>query len=785
MFKNYLKIAFRNLVKNKSYFLINTFGLATGMACCLLIILFIFDEISFDKFHKNAENIYRVVAEFNRDGKVDHFAHTPAPMAQALCDEYAEVKSAVRFAYRRQQLVSYQDKHFWIDRFCRADPGIFNVFTFPFVKGDSSLVLRDLYSIVITEDMAIKVFGEANPIGKILTIGYESTKDYKVTGVLKNIPSNSQLQFDCLVSFDHQKANTSWGAWNYDTYILLQNGVSPDELEQKLPGFLGKYVNEGRKSSTKLHLQSLTRIHLFSQLRSDNPTNRDVKHLYFFSVIGIIILLIACINYVNLATARSVTREREVGVRKVVGANRTQLIKQFLGESLLFSVISLIAALLAVEIFLPSFNRLTDKTLTFDFFNHFTLMIGAIGIALISGVLAGMYPAFFLSGASPKDVLTGGRSNLKTSTLRKSLVISQFVLSIIFIACTIVIHNQLSFMRNTNLGYNKDHLVVIPIFKQEVRDNYPIYKNEILENINILAASATSFIPDNPNYHQNTWWEGMSEKEWEYLDWISVDYDFVKTFEIEMSQGRDFSVEFSNDMKRGYILNESAVKLTGWENPLGKRFEIVDRGTVVGVVKDFNFQSLHKKITPVALNIYPGIYRYLYVRISPENISQSIPYLNQKWKQVYPELPFQYSFYDEDYDRIYKSEFLIGETFNYLAGLTILIASLGLFDLASFMAEKRTKEIGVRKVLGASVTNIVYLLSKEVIVLINVSIVIASPIAFYFMSKWLQNFAYRINIEWWVFLLAGMMGLAVALLTVSYQSIKAAIANPLKSIKYE
>jgi len=785
MFKNYLKTAIRNIYKNKPYFLINIFGLATGLACCLLIIQFIADELSFDRFHRNADQIYRVAAEFHLEGKVDNFAHTPAPLAPVLRNEFPEVLAGVRLSYAWQQLVAYQDKQFWVDKFYLADPNIFRVFTFPFIAGDSSTALSNLNAIVITEAMAKQFFGNTDPIGKILTVGIDATRDYKVTGVLKNIPSNSQLQFDCLISFANQKANTGWGEWNYDTYLLLHPDTSAPALERKLTAFLQKTAAATQSPATKLHLQPLTRIHLFSNLRSDLPTNRDVKHLYFFALIAIIVLLIAGINFVNLATARSATREKEAGVRKVAGAHRRQLIAQFLSESILMAFLALLVALVLAELFLPVFNQLTNKNLPFNLFSNFGLLALSVATALLTGILAGIYPAVFLSGSVPREVLTGQSRYLKTSTLRKCLVVAQFVLSIIFISGTIVIHNQLKFIRSKNLGYNKEHLIVIPIFKREVRDSYPIYRDEILKHSRVQAAAATSFRPDNPNYHQKTWWEGMNENEWEYFDWMAVDYVFLKTFQIELLQGRDFSSEFSSDLKRAYILNESAVRRIGWKNPIGKQFDIVERGTVIGIVKDFHFQSLHNKITPLALNVYPNILKYLYVRVGPDNIAGTIEFLSLKWRQIYPQVPFQYSFYDEDYDRAYKSEMMAGKTFNYLAGLAMVIAGLGLFGLASFMAEKRTREIGIRKVLGAGVGRIVMLFFKEFTRWVVIANFLAIPIVLFTIRRWLQNFAYRIDIGWWLFALAGGLALGIALLTVSTQAVKAALANPVESLRYE
>ncbi len=785
MFQNYLKTAFRNLLKDKLYFLINTFGLAVGMACCLLIVLFIHNELSFDRFHEKADQIYRVIAKFSWGERPDHFAHTPAPLAPAIIREFPAVINAVRFTGSWQKLIAYEDKQFWVDKFIYVDPHIFNVFTFPLIKGDPQTALKDLYSMVITEETAQKFFGNEDPIGKILKVGDIHPRDYKVTGVLKNILSNSQLQFDCLASFEHFRSNIEWGHWNYTTYILLPPKYPYQQLEEKLPVFLRKNLGPDQFKDTSLHLQPLTSIHLHSQLRNDLATNRNITQIYFFSAIAILILVIACINFMNLSTARSANREKEVGVRKVIGANRLQLIKQFLGESLLISFIALLVALTLVEFFLPTFNNLVNNELSFDFFQNFSLLASLFGITLITGIIAGSYPAFFISASQPKDVFTGGSSFIKTSKLRKFLVVGQFAISIIFISCTIIIHNQLTYIKNKNLGYSKNHLVIIPTFYQNVKPKYEIYKNEILKNANIQAATATYFKPSNPNYHQNVWWEGMQEDEWDYISWIPVDHDFLKTFQIDLVRGRDFSREFISDANRAYILNESAVKWIGWNKPIGKQFKINDSGKVIGIIKDFHFQSLHNKIEPLALCLYPDAFFYLYVRINPKDISHSIDFLKQKWTQLFPEFPFQYSFFDEDFNRIYKSEMRLGKIFSYVTGLAIFIACLGLFGLASFMAEKRTKEIGIRKVLGATVSGIVIMLSKEFTRWIILANLIALPVVWFGMNKWLQDFAYRINISFWTFGLAGLLALVIAFLTVAYQSIRAARANPVESLRYE
>lgn len=791
MFKNYLKIALRNFLRQKTYAFINMAGLGIGMACCILLLLFVQDELSFDRFHQNADRIYRIVRESKYEDYIDHFAHTPAPLAPALMRDFPEVVNAVRFAYRQRQLVTYQNKQFWEERFMLADPSIFEIFTFPLLKGNPKTALQNLYSIVITEDMAKKYFGEEEPIGKRLRVGSYQTKDYVVTGVLKNIPGNSQLQFDFLASFQHQKANISWWASNYTTFILLPNGDSAADLEGKFPDFIGKYLGEGDKNRIKFHLQPLTEIHLHSKLRSDLPTNRDISHIYIFSGIAFIILLIACINYMNLATARYAGRAKEVGMRKVVGAQRAQLIVQFIGESILLSFIALVLALILVEVFLPTFNQLANKNLQFKYFANLSTLAGLAGITLFVGLVAGSYPALFLSASKPISILKSGSQagEYRTSTfIRKGLVVAQFSFSIIFIFCIMVVYNQLSYIRNKNLGYDKDHIVVMPIYFSEMQSKYPIFKNEIVQNSSVSGATATAYLPSKQGYNQNAWWEGLPDDEFSnMMRWIPADRDFIETLGMEIVAGRTFSLPQGGlvEVEDEYILNESAVKHLGWRNPIGKQFKIIKKGTVVGVVKDFHFRSLHHEIEPLVLYNFHKIYHYLLVKIQPTEISSTLAFLKQKWQSIAPGQPFQYFFLDEDFDRIYKSETRLSNIFGYIAGVTILIACLGLLGLSSFAAERRTKEIGIRKVLGASVLNIILLLSQDFSKWVIVANIIAGPIAYFSMNKWLQNFAYHTSIGTELFILAGIATLMIAIVTVSYQAIKAALTNPVEALRYE
>jgi putative ABC transport system permease protein len=788
MFKNYLKITLRNLIRHKVYSVINILALAIGLTCFILILLFIRDELSYDKFHENADRIYRVVAEFNKGGKIDQFACTPSPMTDLLISEYPEVTNGVRFSTRWNNLVSYKNKQFWENKISLVDANIFNIFTFPLVKGDPKSALKNPNSIVVTEEMAKKYFGDENPMGKTLSIlNDDETEDYTIAGILKDLPSNSQLQFNFLIPFSHQLGNLGWGCWNYTTYILLTPNYPYTQLEEKFPQLFAKY--DELWDNTKLRLQPLTRIHLFSDLRSDLETNRDISHLYIFSGIGLLILFLACVNYMNLTTARFTIREKEVAMRKVVGANQQQLIKQFLGEAILVSFLAFLLALVFVEFSIPIFNRLSGKELVLNYFQSFPFLIALLGLTFFVGILSGGYPAIIISRFLPICIFKKGiaaKTADHSAFIRKWLVIAQFAISIFFISCTLIMHQQLHYLSDKKLGYNKDHLLVLPIFYDEVLPKYKVLKTEILHNPNIINASATAYLPSKPGFRQNCWWEGLPIHETQnYMNWINVDQDFVKTLGLELLAGREFSNGISADEKYAYILNELAVKKIGWQNPIGKTFKIVESGKVIGVVKDFHFQSLHNQIKPVALNIYPPGFKYLLVKISPENIPQTLEFLKQKWHTIFPQRTFEYSFFDDDFNRLYKSETRLGQIFNYIAGLAIFIACMGLFGLTSFATVRRIKEIGIRKVLGATVSRILVLLSKDFVKWVLIGNIIALPIAWYAMNKWLQNFAYRIIISWWMFFLAGALALLIALFTVSWQAVRAATANPVKSLRYE
>lgn len=789
MLGNYLKVALRNLVRFKLYAAINIAGLSIGLACVILISLFIKDELSFDRFHEKAGLIHRIYVEFAGEGRGDPFAGTQAPLAPAMLAEFPEIARAVRFADRSEELVASKDRQFWEGGLMLADPDVFVTFTFPLSKGDPRTALEDPKSIVLSERMARKYFGDEDPLGQDLRIGDDPPAEYRVSGVMKDVPANSQLQFDFLISFANQRGNVGWGQWNYTTYLELRPGASPAAVEARLPELVGRHMGEQNRLRNRLRLQPLTRIHLHSNLRGDLPTNRDLSHLYVYSAIAFLILLLACINFINLVTARSGVREKEVGLRKVVGANRRQLVLQFLGEALLLSALSFLLALPLARLLLPTFNVLAGKHMAFSLLGDLRFLGLLLGMMAAAGLLAGAYPALVVSRFTPVSILRKGRGDaavLRPSVLRRILVVAQFAVAAMFLSSMLVMRLQMDFIRARDLGYDKEHLVVLPIYHEGVRSKAELLKSEIVKGPLVLNATATAFLPSRRNYHQNVWWEGLAEDAQNvYIDWIPADEDFVRTMGLEITAGRDFSPDRPGDRGGAYILNEAACRLTGWADPVGKPFKIMGRGTVIGVIRDFNFQSLHQEIRPLALYVHPESFAYLLVRLRAGEIGEALRFLRRTWEEIIPAAPFAYSFFDEDFARVYGSETRLLATFNYVGGLAAFIACLGLFGLASFTAMRRAREIGIRKVLGASVRDVTLLLSREFVGLVLLANLVAWPIAYFPLHAWLRKFAFRMDLGLWIFGAAGLLSLVLALLAVSWQSIKAALADPKDSLSCE
>ena len=787
---SYLKTAFRVIRRQKIYSFINISGLAIGLTVCMLIALWVSDEWSFDRFHINAEQIYRVYRDESATLKNSTSALTPPPMASALKADFPEISKATRFGSWQRQLVAYRDKSFNELRYMHADPDFFAMFSFPVVKGNPETFFSNPYSVVLTATSAVKYFGREDPLGKTLTVN--NTFDVVVTGVIKNDSLNSSLQFDLLSPFDilikesiGEDNRDNWGYNSFGTYVMLTQTASPDYLTQKLDGYLKKYEPE---ETDELALQPLSDIHLFSNLGHDLRNRGDIKYVWIFSALAFFVLLIAGVNFMNLTTARSSCRAKEVALRKVVGAERIQLIRQFLGESVLMALFALFIALLLMELLLPIFNILSGKHLNSPWQNTPSLLLGFLGMALVTGIISGTYPAFVLSSFQPIRILRGARYSAGANALfRKILVIFQFSLSVFLIIGTIIISRQLTYMRNIDLGFNREHIIHLSIHG-ELHEKYETIRNRFLQNPDVLHVSASMALPTNIQSSPGTpMWEGKAEEEQMEIKADFVDYDYIEILNIPLVEGRSFSREFATDPETAFIVNEEAVRRMGLKKPVvGKRFGFwnVD-GQIIGVMKDAHFQSLHHKIEPLVFKMFPAWLRRMYVKIRSDNVAGAIRSLEKTWNQSNLGYPFEYRFLDEDFHSLYESEARLGNIFQSFAALAIFIACLGLFGLASFLAELRTKEIGIRKVLGSSTISIVALLNREFLKWILVANLVAWPIAYFTMQRWILKFAYRTDIAIWMFVLSAVIGLAVALITVSMQTLKTARANPADSLRHE
>jgi putative ABC transport system permease protein len=787
---NYVKTALRASRRHKAYSFINVSGLAIGLTVCMLIVLWVADEWSFDRFHTNAGRIYRVY----RDEAATHLnstsALTPPPLAAALKSDFPEISRATRFGYWSRQLVTYKDKSFNEPGFRNVDPDFFSMFSFPLIIGDPETVFADPYSVILTEQTAAKYFGDEDPIGKVLTVN--NAYDLTVTGIIQNDSFNSSLEFDLLSPFEivlkeyiGEETADNWGFNSFGTYVMLEPSASAEILNQKLTGFLKKYSEE---DTDELVLQPLTNIHLFSNLGHDLRNRGDIKYVWIFSALAVFVLLIACVNFMNLTTARSANRAQEVGLRKVVGAGRPQLIRQFFGESILMALLALAVALALLELLLPLFNSISGKELTSSWRSTPTLLLGFTGLSLLTGILSGVYPALFLSSFKPIRVLKGTLSLSGTNPLfRKVLVVFQFTLSVFLIIGTLIISRQLSYMRNMDLGFNREHIIYVSTHG-ELHEKYEAIRERFLQSPDVLHVTASMALPTNIQSSPGTpMWEGRPPDAVMEIKADFVDYDYIEMFEIPLVEGRSFSREYSTDPETAFIVNEEAVKRMGLERPaVGKKFGFwgID-GRIIGVMKDAHFQTLHQKIEPLVFKMYPDWLRRMYVKIRSDDVSATLASLGETWGEMGLGYPFEYRFLDEDFHNLYAGEMRLGDIFRAMAALAVFIACLGLFGLASYVAEHRTKEIGIRKVLGSSTGRIMLLLNREFLKWTAAATLIAWPIAYFAMRAWLENFAYRAGIEVWIFFAAAALGLGVALLTVSLQTLRAARANPADSLKHE
>ncbi|NEM97048.1 ABC transporter permease [Pontibacter burrus] len=797
MFRNYLLVALRNLYRNKVYSAINIAGLALGVASCILIFLYVQDELSYENQFSKADRIVRVAGEIEHDGQTNKFALSAPTLAPFLLKDYPELEHVTQLLPANKQTIWYKGRSFNEDKLLFADSAFFEIFDYKFLAGNPATALAEPRTIVVSEQMAQKYFGSAEKaIGEVLKF---SRNSYHVTGVFAN-EGNSHIHANAFLArstFDTQRQdvltdNNHWFHMSRYTYVLLQDEAQIAPFQEKLKTFAATHVTPWLKendlqASMKFVLQPLRSIHFDTEYVEDISAPGNISYIYIFSVVAVFLLLIASINYMNLATARSAKRAKEVGLRKVVGAYRSQIIGQFIGESLLITILAVILALALAQILIPTFNSLTDKHLESNFFLQKEVIIALFAIIVFIGAVAGSYPAIFLSQFKPVDVLKADKAPRGgNATLRRSLVVIQFTISLILIIGTLVVFSQMQFLKNRQLGFNKEQVLIIdiPTGDSTLVKQLPSIKQELLRNPNIEKVSNSVSIPADETSTILVFAEKDGKTLQNAMDVMFVDYDFVGVMGIELKEGRNYSREFKTDLKGGLIVNEAAVKKMLWKNPIGKRIQMDDwDAKVIGVVKDFHIKSLHSKVEPMILALVPESPGFLLMKMKPQDMPATISYIQEKWQAFDTEHPMEYFFMDEHFDKQYRTEEKMLTVFGYFAGLTIFIACLGLFGLASFTAEQRTKEIGIRKVLGSSTTSIVLLLSRDFALLVLIAIVLAIPIAWYSMDKWLQDFAYRTELSWWIFAVAGLAAMTIALLTVSFQALKAAMLDPVKAIR--
>jgi putative ABC transport system permease protein len=801
MLRNYLKTAIRNLWKRKSFSLINIVGLAIGMAVSFLILLYVLNEVTYDRFHENHDNIYRIATKIDAQGRHLEVGSVPAPLGPALVDQFPEVVRAARLHEFGTRIVSYEKKVYEEPRIFHADPYLFDVFTIPIVRGNPESWLRAPFELVITEEVAEKYFGDKDPLGKMIKI--DNSYTYTITGIVRKMPENSHFKFNMigsLSSLEKIRGDLNlWMGFNYRTYILLEGNPLLAEITTKYNNLLLANIPEQFKqlgAEVEIFLQPLGSIHLHSQLEAEIEPPGNPAFIRILTTIALFILLIACINFMNLSTAQSSRRAKEVGMRKVLGAHRGKLIGQFIGESLLLSFLSLVIAIILIYVLLPVFNHLVSKDLAFNPTENGIILLGLVGITVLVGFFAGAYPALFLSAFVPLEVL---KSRFKAGKghrfFRNGLVSLQYVISITLIISTFVIFYQLHHVKNRDLGFDKEQVVVISL-REQVGQKHDVFKNEILRLPGVVSAACSSTVPSRGLSETMFSFEGIDQKK-QVFPIMEIDPDYLETMDMQLVAGRGFSVDHPSDNK-AMILNETLVQDLGWDEPLGKTVSMMDLAdadspekgfievpyTVIGVVRDFHFESLHEKIRGHLMK-RSGQVNKISVKLRPGSISETLQSIENIWRNLEPAHPFPYVFLDESFDRLYRSEQRMGQIFISFTLMAIFISCLGLFGLASFTADQRTKEIGIRKVLGASVSNVVVLLSRDFTKWVILANVVAWPVAFLVMNTWLQNFAYRISLAIWMFIFSGVIALLIAILTISTKAVKAAVANPAESLRYE
>jgi putative ABC transport system permease protein len=801
MLRNYLKIAIRSFVNQKYYSLINILGLALGTAACILILLFVEDELSYEKGFKNNRQIYRLTEAFPMGTHLSRSATVPFPVKNSLMTDFPEINNAALIfrpsSWGNSPIISLQDEEYYEDNFIFAEHGFLEIFDLGFVKGDAAEALKGPNEILLSETAAKKYFGDENPLGKRLKLN--NIRDLEVVGVIKDLPGNTHLKFDMIASLETFKSffnnqsffDTQWvwvAAWMYFT---VDNDQVAEKIKEALPEFVKKHYPEVLSANgVELHIQKANDIHLTSSMELEFEPNGNIRHVYLFSFIAVLILLIAIINFMNLATSRSAKRAKEVGLRKVMGAHKRMLVSQFMGEALLTSFIALTLALIMIVIVLPWFNSLTGKQISVDLINNPPLVFGLLILGIVTGITAGSYPALILSSFQPTQVLKGksgspGSANL----LRKALVIGQFVISISLIICIGIVYKQLNYIRNKDMGFNKEQIVMVDA-SFGLLANQNSFKAELLKHHDIESVTALGgSIPGEEEVIENAFVpSGTPQEDQQWFSILFAGHDFEKVLNVEFLQGHSFQIGNSADSV-GFILNESAARALGWgDDVVGRKIDrigngnVIQSGSVIGLIKDFNYRPLYDPIKPLVIQL--GGNRFA-VKVHTENLDNTVTAIKSEWNKQFEGTPFRYSFMDDNFDRLYKKEDKFSKTIEYFSILAVFIACLGLLGLSSFTIQNRRKEIGIRKVNGATTLGLIGLLTKDFSLLILIAFIIAIPASYYFASLWLDNFAYKANIGVSIFVLAGLGSLALAILTVSYHTIKAAMTNPVDSLRYE
>lgn len=803
MIRNYIKIAWRNVVKNKAFSFINVFGLSVGLACFMLIAAFVYDELSYDRYPANATSLYRVGLHLDENGGTTDFPLVDAAVGQGIKNAFPEVASTTRYGGGGAQYIQYNDKKFKEEKIAYLDSNFLECFSIPLEEGDNRSALAAPFSIVLSRAAAIKYFDNEPALGKLLKI---EDKSYKVTGIFDKIPGNSHFHFDMAISMASRRQRTeTWSNISHFTYLTLKPGANPKQLEAKLPQLVAKFVvpeiqhdmgvslAEAQKSvnTFRFFLQPVTDIHLHSNTKFEMEPNGDISYLYIFGALALFILLLACVNFTNLSTASAGKRSKEVGIRKVMGSLKAQLVGQFLAESILLSFLATVIAFAIVYALLPAFNHLSGKEITMGFFLQYTTLLTMVGVGVFTGILAGIYPSFFLSAFKPIKVLKGSLdAHPRRSMLRSSLVVFQFVISTALIIATLVVYRQLHFMQNQKLGYNKEQVLIIQDTYQGLTNNETAFKQKLLQDNRVVNATVSWAVPANTRMDGTQIFVKPLQQDDPHKEIqtaiFRVDYDYLATLGMKIKTGRNFSADHPSDSS-AVVVNETAIQSLGIRgNPIGRT--IVRSGrqefTIVGVVQDFHFTSARQKIAPLIM-LMGRNGGSIMVKVKTTDVKDFLADAKQQWEAFSPATPFSYTFLDDRFAALYAAEEKSGQLFTLFAIISIVIACLGLFGLVAYTIEQRTKEIGIRKVLGASVQQVLMLVSKEFLYLVLIAFVIAIPTTWWAMNKWLQDFAYRTNINWWVFAMAGIIALLIAVFTISFQAIKAALMNPVKSLRSE